>query len=122
MEGHLFSGAFLYLERSGRVPALFHEQVCQSLDLPVLEGYLAHIGNEQDPVVRYGFFTLGCPDVHVVRLQADIGATHVGSVIGCTPVNIPDPDVPDVVAIIVPVLLQEFVAGQQDPSPLAKGA
>ena len=93
------------------VLTLSDELVCQSLDLLVLECYLPLIGDEQDPVIRYGFFTINCPDAQVVRLQADVGTAYGGSVVRCTPVNIPDPDFPDVVAVIVQVLLQEFMAG-----------
>jgi len=98
------------------MPALFHELVCLSLDLPVLEFYLPLIGDEQDPVIRYRFLAIGCPDIHGVRLQADVGAAHAGPVVGCTAVTIPDADVPGVVAVIVPELLQEFMAGQHNPS------
>ena len=96
--------------------ALFYELVCQSLDLLVLEFDLPIIGDEQNPVIWYGFYAIDCPDAHVVRLQTDVGAAHVGPVVRCAPVNIPDLDFPDVIAVIVPVLLQEFMAGQHDPS------
>ena len=82
-----------------------------SLDLPVLECYLPIIGDKQDTVIRYGFFTIHCPDAQVVRLQAEVVTVYRGSVVRCTAVNIPDPDFSDVVAVIVPVLLQEFMAG-----------
>jgi hypothetical protein len=93
------------------LPALFDELECQSLDLPVLECYLPLIRDKQDPVIRYGFLAIGCPDAHVVRLQADVGSAHAGPVVRSTPVAIPDPDVPDIVTVIVPVLLQECMAG-----------
>ena len=93
------------------LPALFDKLECQSLDLPVLECYLPLIRDEQDPVIRYGFFAICCPDAHVVRLQADVGAADAGPVVRSTPVTIPDPDVPDIVTVIVPVLLQECMAG-----------
>jgi|GEM_PF-4718785 len=75
------------------------------------------IGDEQDPVIRYRFFTIGCPDVHGIWLQADAGASHAGPVAGSATVDIPDLDFADVVAVVVPVLLQEFVAGQHNSSP-----
>ena len=91
--------------------ALFDDLVCPPLDLPVLESYLPVIGDEQDPVIRHRFLTLRCPDIQVVRLKADIGAAHPGPVVVCTPVSIPDQDFAGVVMVIVPVLLQEFMAG-----------
>ena len=93
------------------VLTLFYELVCPSLDLPVLEGCLTVIGDEQDPVIRHGFLTIRCPDSQVIRLQAYFGAAHPGPVVVCTPVSIPDQDFADIVAVIVPVLLQEFMAG-----------
>lgn len=98
-------------DRLFRGVALFHELVCQSLDLLVLECYLSLIRDEQDPVIRYGFFAIGCPDVHVVWRETDVRTGDTGPVIGSAPVNIPDLDVFYVVAVIVPVLLQEFMAG-----------
>jgi len=95
-------------DQLSRGVVLVHELVCQSPDLLVLEFYLPLIGDEQDPVIRYGFIAIDCPNAHEVWLQADVSATYAGPVIGSAPVNIPDLNVPDVVAVIVPVLLQEF--------------
>jgi len=93
------------------VLTLFDELVCLPLDLPVLEGCLPVIGDKQDPVIGYGFLTILCPDSQGIRLQAYFGAAHPGPVVVCTPVSIPDQDFADIVAVIVPVLLQEFMAG-----------
>jgi len=100
-----------YHDRLSHVLALFHELVCQALDLLVLECYPPLIGDEQDQVIRYGFLSIDCPDAQVVRLQADVGAAYAGPVVGCATINIPDLDFPDVISVIVPVLLQEFMAG-----------
>jgi hypothetical protein len=112
MKEHLF---FIILsftfERLSRVLTLLYELVCQSPNLLVLEFNPPVIGDEQDPVIRYGFLTIDCPDAHAVWLQADVGTAYGGSVVRCTPVNIPDLDFPDVVAVIVPVLLKKFMAG-----------
>jgi len=78
------------------------------MDLQVLKYDIPLIGDEQDPVIRYRFFTIGCPDVHGIWFQADAGASHAGPVAGSAPVDIPDLDFADVIAVIVPVLLQEF--------------
>jgi hypothetical protein len=91
---------------------LFPDLVCQSPDLPVLKGYLPIIGDEQDTVIRYGFFAFGCVDTDVVWLKADIGAADARPVIGSTPIGIPYPHFSGIVAVIVPVLLEEFMAGQ----------
>jgi hypothetical protein len=91
---------------------LFPDLVSKSPDLPVLKGYFPVIGDEQDAVIGYGFFTIGCAYADVVGLQNDVGAAYAGPVAGCAPVSIPYPHVTGIVAVIVPVLLQEFVAGQ----------
>lgn len=62
-------------------------------------------------MIRNGFFTLGCPDVQVVRFKTDVGTTYTRPVVVCTLVTVPDPDFADVVPVIMPVLLQERVAG-----------
>jgi hypothetical protein len=62
-------------------------------------------------VIRHGFLTIRCPDSKVIRLQPYFGAAHPGPVVVCTPVSIPDQDFGTIVAVIVPVLLQEFMAG-----------
>ena len=103
--------AVRYRDRLYPVLILFYELVCQSPDLPVLESYLSVIGDEQDPVIRYGFLTPGCPDAQVVGLKADVGTARPGMVVWCTAITIPQPDFPDVVTVIVPVLLQECMAG-----------
>ena len=91
--------------------ALFKELVCQSPDLPVLKGYLAVIRDEQDPVIGYGFLTLMCPDTQVIRLKADIGTTNGRPVVVGALVTVPDLDFATIAAVIVPVLLQEGMAG-----------
>ena len=91
--------------------ALFHEMVCLTLDLTVLEPDFPPIGDEQDPVIRYRFLTIGRPDAHVVRFKADVRTAHARPVVGCATVGIPDADFSGIIAVIVPVLLQEFVAG-----------
>ena len=63
-------------------------------------------------MVGYGFLPLAGPDGQVIRLQADGGAVRNRNVVRCTPVGIPDPDMFPPVPVIVPVLLQEPVAGQ----------
>jgi hypothetical protein len=85
--------------------------VCQSADLQVLEGYLPIIRDEQDPVIGNGFFTPGCPYVQVIRFKTDVRTTYTRPVVVCTLVTVPDPDFADVVPVIMPVLLQEYVAG-----------
>ena len=90
---------------------LLDELVCQSPYLPVLECYLPVIGDEQYPVIRNGFLTIRCPDIQVVRFQADIGTAHDRPVFFCALVTVPDPDFANIVAVIVPVLLQEGMAG-----------
>ncbi len=50
--------------------------VCLPLDLPVLKPDSALIGDEQDPVIRYRFLTIGRPDAHVVRFKADVRTAH----------------------------------------------
>ena len=102
---------FTSRDRLCPVQALFKELVCQSPDLPVLEGYLAVIRDEQDPVIRYGFLTISCPDTQAVRLKADIGTAYGRPVVFCALVTIPDLDFANVEAVIVPVLLQEGMAG-----------
>ncbi len=81
---------------------LFSELVCQSPDLPVLESYLSVIGDKQDTVIRYGFFTIGCPNAQVVGLKADVGTARPGMVVWCTAIDIPHPNFANVVAVIVP--------------------
>jgi hypothetical protein len=90
------------------------------MDLQVLEYDIPLIGDEQDPVIRYRFFAIDCPDVHVIWLQADVRASSAGAVAGSAPVNKPDLDFADLIAVIVPVLLQEFMAGQHNPSQTGK--
>ena len=92
------------------VLTLFYELVCQSLYLPVLEGYLPVIRDEQDPVIGDGFLTIRCPDTQVVRLKADVGTAHSRPVVFCALVTIPHPDFFAIIAVIVPVLLQECMA------------
>lgn len=98
---------FLYLF----LPALVYKLGCQSLDLPVLECYLPPIGYEQDTVIGNRFLPFCCPDGHIVRLKADVGAAGAGPVLGCSPVHVPDTDVSGIVTVIVPVLLKECMAG-----------
>ncbi len=81
------------------------------MDLTVLELDPVIIRDQQDPVIWYGFLAIDYPDAHVVRLKDDVRAAHARPVVECAAVDIPDPDLRDVVAVIVPVLLQEFVAG-----------
>jgi len=50
------------------------------------------IGGEQYPVIRNGFLTIRCPDIQVVRFQADIGTAHDRPVVFCALVTVPDPD------------------------------
>jgi len=90
---------------------LFPDLVCQSPNLPVLKCYLPVVGDEQDPVIRHGLFTFGCADADIVGFQADVGTAYAGAIAGSAPVRIPDPDFTRIVAVIVPVLLQEFMAG-----------
>jgi hypothetical protein len=91
---------------------LVPDLVCQSPDLPVLKGNLPVVSDEQDAVIGYGFFSFGCADADVVWLQADVGTVYAGAVTGSTPIGIPDPHFTGVIAVIVPVLLEEFMAGQ----------
>ena len=93
------------------LPALFYKFGCQSPDLPVLECYHPLIGYEQDPVIGYRFLSICRQDGHVVRFKADVGAAGAGPVTGRSPVHVPDPDVSDIATVIVPVLLQECMAG-----------
>jgi hypothetical protein len=93
------------------VLALIDELVCQPPYLPVLECYLPVIRDEQDPVIRNGFFTIWCPDTQVVGFKADAGPAHGRPVVFCALVTIPDLDFANIVAVIVPVLLQEGMAG-----------
>jgi len=59
------------------VLTLFYELVCQSPYLPVLEGYLPIIRDEEYPVIRNGFLTIRCPDTQVVGFKADVGTAYV---------------------------------------------
>jgi len=93
------------------VLTLFDELVCQSPYLKVLECNLPIVGDEQDPVIGNGFLTFGCLDAQVVRFKADIGTAHDRPVVFCALVTVPDPDFANVVTVIVPVLLQEGMAG-----------
>jgi hypothetical protein len=95
---------------------LFPYQVSKSRNLPVLKCYLPVVGDEQDAVVGYGFFTFGCADADVVGFKADVRTAYAGPVTGSTPVGIPDPHFTGIIAVIVPVLLQEFMAGQHSSS------
>src|SRR5512136_1628505 len=79
----------IYSDRLFRRMTFFHgflvpDLVSQSCNLPVLKGYFPVVGDEQDAVIGYGFFTIGCADADVVRLQADIGAIYAGAVTGST--------------------------------------
>jgi hypothetical protein len=100
--------------RSGpaRIPGTSCNEVRKSLYLLVLEYHDPVVGDEQDPVIRDGFFTGGCLDAQVIGFQAYCGAWCHRPVIGCAAVGIPYPDMPDIIAAIVPVLLEEPVAGQ----------
>ena len=98
-------------DRPQPVLTLVNELVCQSPDLQILKCYLPVAGDEQDPVIGNGFLTLGCPDAQVVRFKADIGTAHDRPVVFCALVTVPDPDFANVVTVIVPVLLQESMAG-----------
>ena len=62
-------------------------------------------------MIRNGFLTTRCPDTQVVGFKADIGTAHDTLVVFCALVTVPDPDFANVVAVIVPVLLQEGMAG-----------
>jgi len=93
------------------IAALIHDLLCQTAHLPVLEGFLPVIGDKEDPVIRYRFLTVGCPDVHVIWLEDDVRADHPRAIVLCALITIPDLDFAGIKAVIVPVLLQEFVAG-----------
>jgi hypothetical protein len=93
------------------LPALLYKLVCPSLDLPVLECYLPLTGYEQDTVIGHRFLPFCRPDGHEVRFKADVRAAGARPVTGCSPVHVPDPDVSGIVTVIVPVLLQECMAG-----------
>ena len=93
------------------VLALVDELVCQSPNLPVLECYLPIIGDEQDTVIGNGFLTIWCPDTQVTGFKADAGTAHSRPVVFCALVTIPDLDFANIVAVIVPGLLQEGMAG-----------
>lgn len=88
-----------------------HDLVCQLPHFPVLESYLPVIRDKEDPVIGYWFLPIGCPDAHVIRLQDDVRADHAGAVIRRALITIPDLDFAGIKTVIVPVLLQEFVAG-----------
>jgi hypothetical protein len=94
----------------------FPDPVGQPPDLPVLEDNDPVIDDEQDPVIGYGFLPIAGPDRHIIRFQADLAAARTGPVIGYSPVDIPHLYFCRVIAVVVPVLLQEFMAGQHDPS------
>ncbi len=51
----------------------FCNDTCKAPDLLVLEYDCPVIRDEQDPVVRHGFFSPRGPDVQVIRFEADIG-------------------------------------------------
>jgi hypothetical protein len=111
-KGHLFLILPLHSpDRLQPVLALFYDPVCQSPDLQVLKCYLPVVGDEQDPVIGNGFLTIGCPDAQVVRFKADVGTTYSRPVVVRALVTVPDPDFADVVPVIMPVLLQESMAG-----------
>jgi len=62
-------------------------------------------------VIRNGSLTIRCPDTQVVRFKADVGTAYSRPVVVGALVTVPDLDFANIVAIIVPVLLQECVAG-----------
>jgi hypothetical protein len=70
LQVHSPAGLFI---TSAYIPGITYDEVCESPDLSVLEYHGSVVRDDQDPVVRYRFFTSGCPNDQIVGFQADIG-------------------------------------------------
>jgi hypothetical protein len=95
-----------------RIPGIPCNGIHKPPDFPVLEYHDTGVRDDQDPVVRHRFLPNGSTDNEVVRVQIDVTTFRCGPVIRRTAICVPDTDLPVIIAVIMPVLLEEFVAGE----------